>query len=120
MNYEFDNNIPIFIQIVERIKREIISGEMMPGERISSVRVLALKLKVNPNTIQRALNELEEMKLIYTERTNGKYVTNNQKLINQYKKIYADELINKFISDMKSIGINQEEIIDYIKSKGEK
>lgn len=119
MNYEFDNNIPIYIQLVDSLKREIISGNISPGERLSSVRDLALKLKVNPNTIQKALSELEEMKLIYTERTNGKYVTSDVKLINKHKEKYANELINSFINNMESIGIKKEEIIKYI-SEGDK
>lgn len=119
MNYNFDNNVPIYIQLVDGIKKEIISGIMSPGERLLSVRDLAFKYKVNPNTVQRALSELEDLKLIYTERTNGKYVTSDVKLINKYKEKYANELVNDFISDMESIGINKEEIIKYI-LKGEK
>lgn len=120
MRYEFDNNMPIYIQLVELLKKEIISGLMKPGERIPSVRDLSFKLKVNPNTLQKALGELEEMKLIYTERTNGKFVTNDYKLINKFKEKYANELIDKFINDMESIGIKKNEIINYINSKGEK
>ena len=65
----FDNSIPIYIQIVEKLKIYIISGKLSLGERLSSVRDLALLYKVNPNTIQKALSELEDLKLIYTERT---------------------------------------------------
>ena len=85
MKFEFDNNIPIYIQLVEQIKTFIISGNLKPGERLPSVRDLALQTKVNPNTMQKALTELEELKLIYTERTNGKFVTNDQKLIDKYR-----------------------------------
>jgi len=119
MNYKFDNNIPIYIQLVEILKKEIVSGIKEPGERLESVRDLSFKLKVNPNTLQKALSELEDMKLIYTERTNGKFVTNDYKLINKFKDKYANELIDKFINDMDSIGIKKNEIINYINSKGE-
>ena len=118
MNYEFDNNVPIYIQLVEILKKEIIKGILEPGERIPSVRDLAFKLKVNPNTLQKALGELEEMKLIYTERTNGKFVTNDYKLINKFKEKYANKLVDKFINDMKSIGMDKNEIIKYINGKG--
>ena len=118
MNFEFDNNIPIYIQLVEQLKIYIISGNLKLGERLPSVRELALQTKVNPNTMQRALVELEDLKLIYTERTNGKYVTTNQKLIDKYKKQYADELSNKYFANMKSIGFDEEETIEYLKKLG--
>ena len=118
MNFEFDNNIPIYIQLVEQLKKYIISGSIKPGERLPSVRELALLTKVNPNTMQKALVELEELKLIYTERTNGKFVTTNQKLIEKFKKEYAYELSNKYFSNMESIGFNKNESIKYLKEIG--
>ena len=118
MNFEFDNNVPIYIQLVEQLKIYIVSGKIKPGERLPSVRDLALQTKVNPNTMQKALVELEELKLIYTERTNGKFVTNDQKLIDSYKKEYADELSNKYFSSMKSIGFSESDSIEYLKKLG--
>jgi len=118
MKFEFDNNIPIYIQLVEQLKIYIISGKIKPGDKLPSVRDLALQTQVNPNTMQKALVELEELKLIYTERTNGKYVTTDEKLINNYKRKYADELSNKYFENMQSIGYNYEEVIDYLKEIG--
>ena len=118
MIFEFDNNIPIYIQLVEQLKIYIISGRIKSGERLPSVREFALQTKVNPNTMQKALVELEELKLIYTERTNGKFVTNDQKLIDKYKKQYAEELSNKYFSSMESIGFNKKEAIDYLEMIG--
>ena len=115
MELNFDNNIPIYIQLVEYLKKEIILEKFKIGERLPSVRELALRLKVNPNTMQKALIELENQKLIYTERTNGKYVTEDKKIIEKIKNDYAKELTNKYFSNMKSIGYNEKEIIDYIK-----
>jgi len=114
MQFEFDNNIPIYIQLVEQLKIYIISGNIKPGERLPSVRELALQTKVNPNTMQKALVELEELSLVYTERTNGKYVTKDEELINKYKKEYADELSTKYFFNMESIGFNKEETIKYL------
>ena len=111
---DFDKNIPIYIQLVEIIKKDIISGSLEKGSRLPSVRDLAVMMKVNPNTVQRALSDLEELKLIYTERTNGKYVTNDEKLINKYKEEWAKNLINKFLLDMESIGLKKETIINYL------
>ena len=118
MKFEFDNNVPIYIQLVEQLKIYIISGKIKFGERLPSVRDLALQTKVNPNTMQKALVELEELKLIYTERTNGKFVTSDQKLIDKYKKQYADELSSKYISSMKSIGFDKSDTINYLKELG--
>ena len=118
MHFEFDNNIPIYIQLVEQIKIQIISGELSPGERLPSVRELALITKVNPNTMQKALLELEETGLIFTERTNGKFVTNDSLLINTYKNQYANELTRKFINNMKQLGLSPLEATKYIKEFG--
>ena len=118
MKFDFDNNTPIYIQLVEQIKTFIISGNLKPGERLPSVRDLALQIKVNPNTMQKALSELEELKLIYTERTNGKFVTNDQKLIDKYKDKYAKELFDNFFTGMQSIGFNKSEIMKYFKKLG--
>lgn len=118
MNFKFDNNIPIYIQLVEQLKIYIISGKINSGERLPSVRELALLTKVNPNTMQKALVELEQLKLVYTERTNGKFVTTDETLINKYKKKYADELSNKYFTNMELIGFNKNETIDYLKKIG--
>ena len=75
MEFTFDNNIPIYIQLLDYMKIYLISGVFKSGERLPSVREFATTFKVNPNTMQKALAELESMNLIYTERTNGKYVT---------------------------------------------
>jgi len=115
---KFDNNVPIYIQLVEEIKKDIISGRISPGERLPSVRDLALKMKVNPNTMQKALQELESMNLIYTERTNGKYVTEDKKLIDKYRREFAKNLSNKYFTDMESIGFTKEDVINYLNIKG--
>lgn len=120
MNYEFDCNTPIYIQLVEQIKILIISGKVKEGEKLPSVRDLALQMKVNPNTMQKALTELEDIKLIYTERTNGKYVTTDKKRIEIYKDKYVKDLTEKYILNMKTIGLTEESIINYLKLLEEK
>lgn len=111
----FDNNIPIYIQIMDKIKRDIISGKLKPNEKLASVRELSLKLKVNPNTLQKALSELEDLKLIFTERTNGKYVTSDIKLIEKERNKEAKKLTENYITSMKSLGINEKELKEYMK-----
>ena len=120
MKFEFDNNVPIYIQLVEQLKIYIISGKFKPGDRLPSVRDFAYMTKVNPNTMQKALVELEELKLIYTERTNGKYVTSDIDLINKLKYEYAKELYYKFLYRMNGIGFSDDEVFDYLKKMEEK
>ena len=111
MNYNFDNNIPIYLQLVDMLIIEIISGKLKCGDKLLSVRDYALKYRVNPNTMQKALNELENMDLIYTERTNGKYVTNDYDIIENKKSELAKQKVTKYLNDMESIGINHDEAI---------
>ena len=118
MDYIFDNNRPIYIQLVENIRLQIVSGRLQPGERLPSERELALTAKVNPNTMQKALAELENEGLVYTERTNGKFVTENINLIENIKKDLAIEKVNNYLNDMKHIGITYEEAIIYLQELG--
>ena len=120
MDYIFDNERPIYVQLVEKLRTEIVSGKLKNGERIPSVRELALTTKVNPNTMQKALAELENEGLIYTERTNGKFVTDNKELIEQIKRKMAEEKVNNYIKDMKNIGITYEQSIKYLQELGRK
>lgn len=110
MNINFDNNMPIYMQIVDFLKVYIIAGKFKPGEKLPSVRDFANDLKVNPNTMQKALQDLEELKIVYTERTNGKFVTNDEKLIKKYKMDYAKNLTKEYIRNMKTLGLSLEEI----------
>lgn len=117
MSYKFDNNTPIYIQLVEVLKKDIISGKMNPKDRLPSVRDLALEFKVNPNTMQRALVELETLKLVYTESTNGRYITRDKKLIDKYKNKYAEEISNNYISNMEKLGFTKEELMNYLEKR---
>lgn len=118
MDYNFDNNVPIYIQLVEQLKNSIISGVFNPGDRLPSVRELAMNTKVNPNTMQRALAELENLGLVYTERTSGRFVTKDGELIDNIKKEYALEIAKKFFLDMEGVGFNKEEAIEYLSKLG--
>ena len=118
MDYIFDNERPIYVQLVEKIRLEIISGKLKPGERILSVRELAITARVNPNTMQKALAELEDEGLIYTQRTNGKFVTENKELIEKIKKELAEEKVNNYLKDMKNIGITYQEALKYLQELG--
>lgn len=119
MNITFDNNIPIYIQIVEYLKIYLISGTFKSGDKLPSVREFAVSFKVNPNTIQKALSELERMELIYTERTNGKFVTNDNELIEKLKDEYAITLAKSYFEGMKRIGLGKVDSIKYLEGISE-
>ena len=114
MEFVFENNIPIYIQLLDYIKIYLISGVFKPGDKLPSVREFATTFKVNPNTMQKALAELESMNLIYTERTNGKYVTNNEELIKKLKDEYAITLARSYFQGMKKIGLGKADSIKYL------
>lgn len=120
MEYIFDNERPIYIQLVEMIRIDIVSGKFKKGQKLPSVRELALIMKVNPNTMQKALAELENEKLIYTERTNGKFVTEDEKMIEKIKKQLAQEKVNNYLNSMESIGISYESAVKYLQELGGK
>ena len=114
MEFVFDNNIPIYIQLLDYLKIYLISGVFKSGEKLPSVREFATTFKVNPNTMQKALSELESMKLIYTERTNGKFVTEDKELIEKLKDEYALALAKSYFQGMKRIGLGKAESIKYL------
>ena len=118
MSFDFNNTVPIYLQLVEQLKKEIISGKFSAGERLPSVRDLAFGLKVNPNTMQKALAELENIGLVFTERTNGKFVTENTSLIETYKQNYAKDITRKYIETMAEIGLKKDEAIVFIEQQG--
>ena len=120
MDHIFDNERPIYVQLVEKIRLEIVSGKLKSGERLPSVRELALIARVNPNTMQKALVELETEGLVYTERTNGKFVTENKELIEKIKSKLAEEKVNNYLNSMQNIGIDYTEALKYLQELGGK
>lgn len=111
MNHkDFDDSTPIYLQIMNKIKLQIISGEWRAGERIPSVRELSTTFGVNPNTMQRSLLELEREGLLFSERTTGRFVTKNEEVIIQMKIYKAQEIIDNFLEQMQSLGYSKQEI----------
>lgn len=115
MNFKFDNDKPIYKQLVDQLKLEIITGKYKPNDKLPSVREFALELKVNPNTVQRALLELEDSKLIETRRTTGKFVTNDNKIIKSIKIEIINNIMKDFFDNIKNLNISNDEIIKFIK-----
>ena len=114
MIWEFSKDKPIYTQIIEYIKMNIIYGEYKPGEKLLSVREMAVLAKVNPNTMQRALQELEKDELVFSKRTSGRFITEDKNMIDELKASFAKKQIMDFYEKMKSIGLTKEEIIRYV------
>ena len=111
LKFEFNPNMPIYLQIIEEIKRQIISGEMDTGSKVDSVRDLAKIMGVNPNTMQRAFAELEREKLIYTKRTSGRFITTDSELIEKIKVESVRKKISEFVEIMKKSGFPKADIL---------
>ena len=111
MNYIFNNNKPIYQQIIDHIKTVLASGEIQPGSRIPSVRELALEFGVNPNTVQKALHELERDGFFHSERTSGRFVTDDKTLLAELRSGNSERIIARFVSDMTTLGMDGEKII---------
>lgn len=122
MPWNLDSDRPIFVQIIDRIQMQILSGKYQPGDKLPSVRDLAMEAAVNPNTMQRALAELERSGLVYTQRTSGRFITEDQNMIDQLKRERAKETIETFFLHMQSIGFSKEETMAMMSEtiKGEK
>jgi DNA-binding transcriptional regulator YhcF (GntR family) len=113
----FKDNLPIYIQIINLIKKRIISGGLKEGAKLPSVRELSTEVKTNPNTVQRAYSELEREDLVFTQRGLGTFVTEDKEVIENLKKTMASDIVRSFIVDMKSIGFKEEEILNLINKK---
>jgi len=114
VSWDFAPDKPIYLQLQEQVKLRIISGKYLPGDKLASVRELSVEASVNPNTMQRALAELERDGLVHTERTSGRFVTRDTEVINKMKNDIAMELVNTFLSKMNEIGYSKSEATDII------
>lgn len=114
MAWMFDNSKPIYSQIEDEIKKMILSGKLSKGEKIKSVRELAQEAGVNPNTMQKALSEIERQGLIITERTNGRFVTNEQILIDGLKEDFFRQKVTVLIEELRSLEFTKNDIIRFI------
>lgn len=111
MQWKFDGNAPIYTQLVDQMKLGIVSGEWIPGQRIPAVRELAVDAGVNPNTMQRALQELERQGLMFSQRTSGRFVTEDREMIENAKRTLANRHISAFIRQMQALGYTRQEIV---------
>ena len=114
MPWDLSNDRPIYLQLMERIQQDIISGVYSPGDRLPSVRELALEAAVNPNTMQKALSELERSGLVYSQRTSGRFITEDETMLKQLKSQLAEEHIRVFFEKMRQLGFQTEETLALI------
>ena len=117
MDKKLKDSIPIYVQIMDKIRQSIIAGELKPGQRMLSVRDWALEFGVNPNTVQRALTELEREGIIQSERTIGKFVTKDIDLINRERQKEAELAVLQFRGRMEALGFTYEEVIAFFQSE---
>lgn len=114
MPWDLSNDRPIYLQLMERIQQDIASGVYSPGDRLPSVRELALEAAVNPNTMQKALSELERSGLVYSQRTSGRFITEDETMLKQLKSQLAEEHIRDFFEKMRQLGFQTEETLALI------
>lgn len=114
MPWELDNGRPIYLQLMERIQQDIIAGVYSEGEKLPSVRDLALAAAVNPNTMQKALSELERSGLVYSHRTSGRYITEDHTMLQKTKKELASQHIHEFFDKMNLLGFQDRQILEFI------
>jgi len=114
MDLEFDDKMPIYLQIMDRIKMDIVTEKLKAKEKLPSVRDMATNLKVNPNTLQRAYQELERLGIVYTQRGMGTFVGVGENMVDDLKREMAKDVMDSFILRMKRLGFTEQEIIESI------
>lgn len=114
MLWHFENELPIYTQLVHQIKFAIVAGEIKPGERMMTVRDLALEAGVNPNTMQRALAELEREGLVFSQRSSGRFVTEDTGVIAAAREALAAEHVRRFRQAMRGLACTEDEIMDFL------
>jgi GntR family transcriptional regulator len=114
MQWDINSERPVYIQLIEQIQAGIISGNFKSGDKLPSVRDLASEAAVNPNTMQKALMELERIGLLYTNRTSGRYITSDESMIKNLKEQSAKNQIVDFLEKMRLLGFQSDEILSLI------
>lgn len=117
MAWSFSSDRPVYLQIADRIKKSVLSGEYLPGEQIPTVRQLALDAAVNPNTVQRAFLFLEDEGIILSQGTLGRFVTEDVKSIEDCRNKMAHQVLNSFLIDMEQLSISKDAIITMIQEE---
>jgi len=111
----FENHIPIYLQIIHKIKQDLVTGRLKPGDKLESVRDLAIDLKVNPNTIQKAYQEMERMGLAFSKRGIGRFIVEDDEVVHDIKDEMSLEVISKCIKRLKALGYKDQEVMKRVK-----
>ena len=119
MEWKFRSDQPIYTQLVEQLTQAILSGAVAPGERLPAVRDLAMRAGVNPNTMQRAMAELEQRGLIYAQRTSGRFVTDNAAVIRAARDRLARQEAAAFAAAMARMGYHKEQVLQLLREEEE-
>lgn len=114
MSWKLNPDRPVYLQLIERITTDIISGTYPPGGKLPSVRDMAAEAGVNPNTMQKALSEMERTNLVYSQRTSGRFITEDLNMIDNLKTELASAQIKEFLENMEKLGLTREDIIRLI------
>lgn len=120
MEWKFSDDIPIYQQIMDKIKQQIASGELVTGQKLPSVRDMALEAGVNPNTMQKALSELEREGLLYSQRTAGRFVAEQQEIKKGLQEEMMMEYVETFLGNMKKLGYTLEEVVELLQKYEER
>ncbi len=112
-----DDRQPIYLQIIDRFKGSVIKGEMPPGHRVPSIRDVAVAMRVNPNTVHRAYQEMEREGLIFSQRGMGYFVTEDVAKMNEIKAAMAKGAIERFMQDMRAMGFTDRQILDVLSNE---
>lgn len=114
---EYNNNLPIYLQVINQIKKDMIQGRLPMGEKLPSTRELAVQYQINPNTAVRVYKEMEQLGMCFTKRGLGTFVTEDVEVITKMKEEMAEELLESFVKEMIDLGFSKEELITIIEKR---
>lgn len=118
MSWNLDSSRPIYAQIIEKVSLDIVSGKYQPGDKLPSVRDLAAQAGVNPNTMQKALSELERENLVHSARTSGRFITEDKDMIEKMREELASTQIKEFLDKMSQMGFDYNKTIALLEKLG--
>ena len=117
LHIDFSTSIPIYLQIIEEFKRQIVTGLLKPGDKVPSQRDLAAQIKVNANTVQRAYREMEILGLVETLRGQGTFVCQNQGIMEETRHEMLTHLVDDFVRAVQALGLNEEAALEVVKTR---
>ena len=118
MSWNLDSSRPIYAQIIEKVSLDIVSGKYQPGDKLPSVRDLAAQAGINPNTMQKALSELERENLVHSARTSGRFITEDKDMIEKMREELASTQIKEFLNKMSQMGFDYNKTIALLEKLG--